>query len=90
MGGDKRTCSSYLCWCKAKPRQFKSERADTQRGLVVSLAVKESEAPAGEAHLFTPEHSRDLVRAYVCVHVSLSVCMFMCVDQAPTGAEEQK
>lgn len=36
--------------------------------LVVSLAVKESEAPAGEAHLFTPEPMTLCV--YVCVRFS--------------------
>lgn len=65
---------------------FKYERTDTERVLVVSVAVKESEAPAGETHLFTPEPVTLCVVACVCV--SLIMCMFMCVDQAPTGAQK--
>lgn len=81
-------CRSYPAGIKPDSQHFKCERADAQRVLVVSLAVKESEAPAGEAHLFTPEPMTLCV--YVCVHVSQSTRMFMCEDRAPTGAKTQK
>lgn len=36
--GERRCCLDYLCWCEAK--QFKCERTDTQRALVVSLGCE--------------------------------------------------
>lgn len=60
---------------KAKRQQFKCEGTDTQRVLVVSLAVKESDTTPGEAHLFSPEPMT--LCLYVCVHVSLSFCVFV-------------
>lgn len=78
--------SGFLAQICAKPQQLKCERKDTAGCWLCHLGCEEGEAPAGEAHLFTPEPLTLCVSVHTCVSVNFCVC----VDPSPTGAETQK